>query len=127
MATAAARFSRQRLVHLRRAGRVGVGEHVDIGLVAGLHRPRDLEQGRVELRLHARASGIEGQRRRDADDDPVADLQHVEPDAGGLPAQLAVEIAPCRRPPCAGLSGRILAARIFAARAREPPITSADR
>ena len=83
-------------------------KHVDEGLVAGLHRPRDLQQRRVELRLHAGAARIEREARRNSDDDAAADLEHVEPDAGGLGAQLAVELGHisrrCVRRSAAGFS-----------------------
>jgi hypothetical protein len=84
---------RQRIVVLVAARRVGVGIHIDIGLVEGLQRPRDLVERGVELRPDGRAIAVEGERRRDADQDSVADANHVDPDAGGLRAQLAV--GPC--------------------------------
>jgi hypothetical protein len=81
----------QPLVALRGAGQIGVGKHVDEGLVATFHRPRDFVDGRVELRLHRCTSRIEGQRRGNANNDSVADLKHVEADPSRLLAQLGIK------------------------------------
>ena len=67
-------------------------KHVDVSAVAGLHGARDFQQGRIGRRLDRRASGIEGEDRRDADDDAAADLQDVEADSGRLPSQLGIEV-----------------------------------
>src|SRR4051794_36407070 len=68
-----------------------MGENVDEGAVARLHRARDFEQSCVGLRLHRGAAGIESEDRGNADDDAPADLQHVKADAGGLPPELRIE------------------------------------
>ena len=77
-------FFGQRLIALRRSGRVGVGEDVDEGLVPSFHSPGDLEQGCVGLRFHRSASGIERESRRNSDDDAGAEVEDVEPDSRGL-------------------------------------------
>jgi hypothetical protein len=69
-----------------------VRENVDKGPVAPFHRPRNLPQRRPELRFHRGASRIEGEGRGDADDDSPTDAQDVEAHAGGLAAELALEL-----------------------------------
>ena len=83
---------RKGLVDRLRAGRIGMGEHVYKRLAFRFHGSRDLKERCIELGPDAGASGGKCQLCGNSDHDCAADLQNVQPHAGGLRAQLAVKV-----------------------------------
>ncbi len=64
--------------------------HVEIGLVVGRQRLRDLIERALELRRDGRRVRREGHARGDVEQDVVALALHLDAGAGGLLAQLAL-------------------------------------